>query len=110
MANKYQFPNATSGVDDLLVGVQSSYNLFTPMILTFVFFTVLLGGILSQKRRLGYADLPMWTVLASMSTLMIALPMTLIQGLIDPLTLGVVVVVTLISGFWFFLSKDRGEI
>lgn len=110
MVNKYNLPNTTGGIDQALVGIQESVSIFTPMLLFFIFCIVLLGGVMAQKRRIGYADFPMWTLLASVSTLCVALPMTLVEGLINPLMLGVIVTITLASGLWFFLTKDRGEI
>lgn len=110
MTYKYEFPNITSGIDPLLVNTQQNNPTFIPFFLFFVFAVVLMGGAIAQKRRLGYADFPMWTLLASVSCLLVALPMTLIEGLISPLILGVIVTITLISGVWLFLTKDRGEI
>ena len=110
MVNKYSFPNGSAGVDSILAGVNQSTQIFTPIFLLSVFLIVLVGGMLSQKKRVGYADMPMWSVIASVSTLVIALPMTLIEGLINSYVLGVVIVITLISGFWLFMSRDKGDI
>ena len=110
MAYKYVLPNATDGMDSVMVSMQTSIPSFIPMLLTFVFLVVFLGGALNQRRRVGYSDMPMWSVLASISTLLIALPMTLISGLISPSIFGVITILVLASGLWFFITKDRGEI
>jgi len=52
----------------------------------------------------------MWSTLASITTLMVALPMTLIAGLIQLEWLVVIVIMTIISGLWLFLDKNRSEV
>jgi len=49
-------------------------------------------------------------VIASLSTLLLALPMTMTEGIIDLPTISIVVVVTVLSGFWLFTSRSRNEI
>jgi len=80
------------------------------MFLIFVYFTILLGGSLSQRRRSGYMDLPLWSAIASVATLVIALPLTLTFGLIDLYTLSIVSAITIVSGLWLFLDKNRNEV
>lgn len=105
----YELPNSTKGMDAILVDVSTAVPSFTPMFLFFIFAVVLLGGSTLQRRRTGYSDFPFWSVLASIGTLLIALPLTLIVGAINMQTLGVVIVATLLSGLWFFMSKGRYE-
>ena len=106
----YEMPNITSGMDDAVVGMATTVPIFTPMLLIFVFFTVFIGGFISQKKRNGFADVPMWAVIASLSTLLLALPMTMTEGIIDLPTISIVVVVTVLSGFWLFTSRSRNEV
>jgi len=105
----FNIPNISNGVDNFLVDTIAEVPVFTPMFLLFVFGIVLIGGMTSQKRRSGTGDLPMWVTLASLSTFMIALPLTLVGGLINILTLSIVVSVTLMSGIWLFLDRNRRE-
>ena len=107
---KYTIPNLSGGIDDVIVDTASTVSVFTPMLLLFIFGVVFLGGIISQKKRLGTADFPMWATIASLSTLMVALPLTLTSGLIDSTLLVVIVVVTIFSGFWLFTNRNRNEI
>jgi len=109
MAYLYEIPNATEGIDAILVDTSTAVPSFIPLFLLFVFLMVLIGGSTSQKRRTGYSDFAMWSVIASISTLMITLPLTLIAGIIQIEVLIVVIAVTLMSGLWFFMSKSRGE-
>ena len=110
MANLYTIPNMTSGMDEALVGISREIPVFTPAFLIFVWGVIWLGGIFAQKRRLGVADVPMWTVIASLGTLMVALPLTIIAGLIDGTTLGILVTITIMSGFWLFWNRNRNEV
>lgn len=103
-------PNLTGGLDETMVEVVSTINTFIPGLLLFVWFTVFLGGSSSQKLRSGYSDWPQWSLLASISTLLISLMLTLKVGLINLETIGVVVGIAIMSALWFFLSKGKGEL
>ena len=105
----YNIPNISDGFDDFIVLTIAEVPIFTPMFLLFVFGIVLIGGITAQKRRTATIDLPMWVTMASLSTFMISLPLTLLGGLIDITTLSIVTAVTLASGIWLFLDRNRRE-
>ena len=106
----YDIPNITNGFDDFLVLLVAEVPIFIPMFLFFVFGVVLVGGVVSQKKRSATVDFPMWVTMASLSTFMISLPLTLLEGLIDIFTLSIVVAVTLMSGIWLFLDRNRREV
>lgn len=106
----YDMPNLTSGIDDALIGTANSVPAFPIMILVFIFCIVWIGGTSNQKRRLGSADYPFWTVLSSVSTTFMAVIFTLGDGLINLTTLGIIIAVTILSAVWFFMSSVRGEI
>lgn len=108
LAYLYEIPNSTT-IDGSLVQIAEQIPAFVPMILLFVFFTVLLSGSIAQRNRIGRSDVSMWSVIASISTLMIASMMTLISGLILLPTLIIVVVITIFTGAWFLLTKNRYE-
>lgn len=106
----YNLPNATTGFDDIAVQTISALPSFTPLLMVFVFFVVFLGGISRQKMRSGFADYPMWSVIASMSAFLIALMLSLYEGLIHLDWLVVIVVVTIFSGVWLFLDRKQSEV
>lgn len=106
----YALPNATSGFDDIAVQTINALPSFTPLLMVFVFFVVFLGGISRQKMRSGFADYPMWSVIASMSTFLIALMLSLYEGLIHIDWLVVITVVTIFSGVWLFLDRKQSEV
>ena len=106
----YTQPNLTGGIDNAILDVVTEVPSLTPLLLLFVFLVVFIGGMIRQKRRLGTADVPMWATIASISTIMISLPLTLTTGLIQLEVLAIVVVITIFSGLWLFLSRNRNEI
>jgi len=110
MAYLYDVPNATEGIDNILVTTQASVHIFIPMVLFFIWGVIFMSGVLGQKKRSSYVDTPMWSTLASITILMVALPMTLIAGLIQLEWLVVIVIITIISGLWLFLDKNRSEV
>ena len=106
----YNLPNSTAGADDILVDTVTSVPGLSSLLLVFVFFIVFLGGISRQKTRTGTADYPMWSVTASLSTFLVALIMSLVEGLIRLDILIIVTVITIFSGVWLFLDKRKGEV
>lgn len=104
----YNLTNATTP-DDILIGVSTSVPVFPIMILIFTWFAVFLGGSQRQSARYGYADLPQWAVLASMSTFLLSLIMTITAGVLPLAILVVVIAITILTGVWFFLSRGRVE-
>jgi len=106
----YELPNATSGMDSIVVQTVTAVPGFIPLLLLFVFFVVFLGGISRQKARTGTSDYAMWAVVASLSTFMVTLIMTLIEGLIRLDWLVIVVVITIFSVVWLFLDKKQSEV
>lgn len=101
----YTFPNSTNGIDGVLT---SSSDVLAPLLLTFVFFLVWLGGIWREYVRLGTADYSFWGILASISTLILALLMSVKEGIISGPTLGTVFAITIFMSVWYFL--DRGDV
>lgn len=106
----YDLPNATSGLDAIVVQTITASPSFTPLLLLFVFLTIFLGGSARQKARTGNADFPMWSVVGSMTTLIIALLMTTISGIIKLEWLIITLVITLFSGAWFFMNYRQSEV
>ena len=106
----YNLPNLSGGIDNAIIGTMQEVTSFSIGILLMVFLTVLIGGASRQKRRYGVADVPFWSVLASLSTLMVALLMSIKAGIIPLEVLAVVIAITIFSGLWFFLNRNRNEI
>lgn len=106
----YTLPNATTGLDGIITQTVSSVPAFTPLLLAFVFFTIFLGGMARQKARVGNADAPMWAVVGSLATLLIAFIMSMTTGIIQLDWLIIVLVITIFSGVWLFLDRRAGDV
>lgn len=104
----FNFPNATTP-DDLLIGVSTTVPVIPILMLFFTWMFVFMGGASKQKNKTGSADLPQWSVLASLSTLLLSLVFTIKEGIITSDILIIVVSITILSGVWFFLSRGRYE-
>ena len=109
MTYLYNIPNATTGLDDVAVQLVSAVPVFVPMLLTFTFLLVFLGGLISQRKREASADIQQWSVLASLATTMVALLLSTKAGLINLATLGIVIGITILTGVWYFISKGKNE-
>ena len=107
----FNFPNGTLGYDYTLQGLSNQQNFpFANMILLFVWLIVFLGGFTIQNRRTGRADGSIWATLASVTTLVTSLILTIKSGYIEPWVLGLVVGVTIASGIWLFMSRGANEV
>ena len=104
----YNYPNATTP-DGILIQLFTEVPTLGPSMLFFVWVMVFLGGLVRQNLRNTYADAPQWAVLASLSTLLLSLVLTVISGYINLPTLVVVISVTVLSGIWFFMTRGRFE-
>jgi len=116
MGYLYELPNATSGLDAIVVqlintGEDSGSGFgFIPLLLAFVFFTIFLSGIGKQKARTGTADYPMWSVIASLATFFTTLILSLYTGFIHVSWLVIMVVITIFSAVWLFLDRKISEV
>jgi len=106
----YSLPNSTVGVDAIAKQTISLFPGFTSMMLFFIFLVVFLGGIARQKTRTGTADYSAWAILASISTLLLALLFSVSSGFISLDVLVIVVTLNILSAIWFFLDKRVTEV
>ena len=106
----YDIPNMTDGVDVALVEVVQTVPNFLIGLLLFIWGFVFIGGAIAQQRKMGFVDMPLWSDMASISTLLITLILSIKEGLINLDVLGIVVALTVMSGLWLFLSKGKGEV
>jgi uncharacterized membrane protein YhdT len=106
----YTLPNATSGIDDITIQIVSIVPSIIPLFLAFIYFTIWLGGASLQKSRTGSADFPLWSVIGSMVSLMVALIMSTVTGIIQLDYLIINVVIVIFSGVWLFLDKRQSEV
>ena len=110
MAYLYDLPNATSGMDAIMVQTATAVPSFIPLMLLFIFFMVWLGGMGRQKLRTGTSDASMWMLIASMSIFMLALILSIPSGLMRLDWLIEVVCINIISVTWFIFSRKPSEV
>lgn len=106
----YALPNATTGLDDILVETASAVPSLMPLVFLFIWGVVLLGGANLQLRRLGTADYALWSTIASLCVFLVALLASVISGLINVTWLVIVFILTVISGVWLFLERKQSEL
>jgi hypothetical protein len=104
----YNLTNATTP-DGILIGMSTSVPTLPIMLLVFIWFFVFLGGSQRQNSRYGYSDMPQWSVLASMSILLVSLIMTITAGILSGGILTIVVALNILTSIWFFMSRGRNE-
>lgn len=109
MAYVYDQPTLNGGLDETLYEVVQTVPSFIIGLLMFVWGFVFISGMATQKRSSGFADTQMWAVMASISTLLVTLMLSIKPGLINLETFGIVVALNVFAGLWLFLSKGRGE-
>jgi len=110
MAYLYQLPNATSGLDAIMVQTLNIFPALTPLILLFVFLVIFLGGITRQKLRSGTSDYPAWAMVASLATLIPALLFSVQAGFIRLDWLVIVITLNILSAIWFFFDRKYTEV
>jgi len=110
MVYLYNLPNETSGLDAIALQTFTSFPWISPLILLFVYMVVFLGGITRQKIRIGTADYPAWSILASLSILIIALLFSVSAGFIRLDWLIIVLSLNILSAVWFFLDRKISEV
>ena len=106
----YTLPNATDGLDNILIETMTTVPSFIPFLLVFVFGVIWLGGMVRQNYRTGRADAPLWSVIASLSVFILALIMSMVEGIIHLDWLIIITIITIFSGIWLFLDKRQSEV
>jgi uncharacterized membrane protein YoaK (UPF0700 family) len=109
MAYSYDIPNMSGGMDSLLSNFSTAVPVFIPMFLLFVYSVVALGGSIAQRRRTGFSDYPLWSMLGCIAILMVSLGLAIGTNIISPVVLTVVVTITIANGVWLFLDTNRNE-
>ena len=110
MSYLYEIPNATSGLDALVINTFDVFPFMGSLILLFVYLTVFLGGITRQTIRSGTADYSAWALIAGMATLLPALIFSINSGFIQLDWLIIVVALNILAAVWFFLDRKPSEV
>jgi len=106
----YNIPNATSGLDAVVIQTFDTFPFMGALILLFVYLVVFLGGVTRQLTRNGTADYSAWSLISAVATLMVSLILSINSGYIQLDWLLIVVSLNIMSALWFFLDKKPSEI
>ena len=107
----YNLPNNTTSFDGMLTQMTTgSFAWLTPMLLFFTFIVIFMGGSSRQLIKTGRADYSAWSVVASLTILLMALFLSVSRGFIDVTWLIVVVFINIFSYSWFAFDRKSSEI
>jgi multidrug transporter EmrE-like cation transporter len=99
--------NMSEGLHVLFIYINDITNGVFMQILLFSIWSIVVFGIyFAQKRDSTAGDFPMALAVGGVITVVFATLMRLIDGLLDPITYTITIVVALISVIFFFFSKD----
>ena len=94
-----EFRNMSEGPDALFLYTAEVAPIFIPLVLFIFFIIVLLGTFFSQRRLTGRGDFAASFVVAGFATAIIAIFMTIVEGLINTQTVVITVVIAIIGGY-----------
>ncbi len=99
--------NMTEGLHILFIYINDVTNGVFMRILLFAIWCIVVFGIyFAQKKDSTAGDFPMALAVGGVVTVVFATLMRLIEGLLDPVTYAITIVVALVSVIFFFFSKD----
>lgn len=97
-----------TGLDGMLTYVAHVEPIFIPMVLFGFFIIVLVGSFYSSKRlSMGGGDFSVAFAVAGFTTFLVSLVMTLIDGLINPFTVIICLIVAMLGVLFLFFSKKE---
>ena len=105
---RYEIPalNGT-GANEILSEVTSAVPIFVPMLLVFIFFVTFIATYRKQRETSTFTDIPLLATISGVITTVVALILSMGTGLIDMLTLTIVIAATIFFGIWLLASRDR---
>lgn len=99
--------NVTAGLHVPFVYINDITNgLFIKTLLFAVWCIVTFGIYFTQKRNLVAGDFPMALAVSGIITVILATILRLVEGLVDPLTYAITIIIALASVLFFFFSRD----
>lgn len=99
--------NSTAGLEQLVIYEAGQIPILVPLMLFFIYISILAGGYFSQQRRLGKGSFPMWSAIAGYVTTSGAMVLFMIQGIINLETLVILFIITIACTMWFLLTRDE---
>ena len=99
--------NVSEGLYIPFLYVAQTIDIFIPLVLFAFFFIIAYGSFYAQKRSSGEGDFPVSLVVASFSTTIMAILMSLIEGLIISRYVIITVVIAIFSFIFLVFSRKR---
>ncbi|KKL68883.1 hypothetical protein LCGC14_2120520 [marine sediment metagenome] len=95
-----------TGLAGLFLYPPSIWGGFIPLLLSALFLIVMMATLFGQQRTTGKSDFKVSFAVSGFFTVAVAFVMTLVPGLIDSPTLGIVIVVAIIGAILLLTSGD----
>ena len=99
--------NGSNGIEQLVIYEAQQIPALIPGLLFFIFLAIGLGGYLSQERRTGRGNMPMWFTIAGFITTSASFILLMYNGLINLEVVILSMVITIGFALWFMLSPDE---
>jgi len=99
--------NVTEGLGDVFVAAATISPLLIPLILFAFFIIIFVGSFFQQQTTAGRGHAGASFAVAGYATVVLALTMTLLPGLINTPTLSVTLSMAGIGTLWLFLSREQ---
>jgi len=95
-----------SSADQYFGYVATVVPIFIPLMLFSLFIIISLATYFSKKRLTGFGDFPASFAVAGFVTTITAVLLSLFSNVINPLTIGICIIVTVIGVIWLFFSRE----
>jgi len=99
--------NVSNGLHEILVYVADVVPAFIPLVLTGFFVIIAMGTYNSQLRTRGKGDFPASFAVAGFATAILAIVISLIDGLIPIQFVTITIVIAIVCLIWLYISKER---
>ena len=97
--------NTSAGIHTLFLYVADIVPIFIPLVLFAIFMITMLATYFSQRRITGRGDFPASFVTGGFLTVIIALVLSMVENLVNTITLSTTIVVVVVGVIWLFISK-----
>jgi len=97
-----------SGFDSIIIYTSQQVPILIPLILLFIYVTIMGVGYFSMERRKGYGNISLWSAIAGLITTTGSFILYLYEGLVNLEVIIICMLITFLSAMFFiFSSKDE---
>jgi len=98
--------NLSSGLDQIFVYIAGELPSFIPLVLASIFILIFISGYKAQERKEGRGSFVTWFSISSWIVSIIAVLMTLIQGLITIPTVSICLAISFLSMIFLYIGRE----